>query len=117
MDGFALGKTLLIIDHDPKYGGGFRQILESAGVKIVLCSTRVPQCNAYAERFVRSILEECLSRLVFFSEKHLRSTIPISVDHYRRRRNHQRIENKLVEPPEFFPKLGRISCQTTEGFR
>ena len=74
-DGFALGKTHLIIDRDTKYCEGFRQILESAGVKIVLCPSRVPQCNAYAERFVRSIKEECLSRLVFLSEAHLRTTL------------------------------------------
>ena len=33
MDGFALGKTHLIIDRDTKYCEGFRPILESAGVK------------------------------------------------------------------------------------
>jgi len=41
MDGFALGKTHLIIDRDTKYCEGFRQVLESAGVKIVLCPPRV----------------------------------------------------------------------------
>ena len=59
-DGFALLKTHLIIDRDAKYADGFRELLESAGLKIVLCPPRVPQCNAYAERFVRSIKEECL---------------------------------------------------------
>jgi transposase InsO family protein len=58
MDGFAQGKTHLIIDRDTKYGEGFRQILEAAGMKIVLCPPRVPQCNAIAERFVRSIKSE-----------------------------------------------------------
>jgi len=74
VEGFALGKTHLIIDRDTKYCAGFRQILESAGVKIVFCPPWVPQCNAYSERFVRSIKEECLSRLVFFGEDHLRKT-------------------------------------------
>ena len=114
-DGFALGKTHLILDRDTTYGDAFRQTLSSAGVKIVLCPPRVPQCNAYAERFVRSIKEECLNRLVFLSEEHLRTTISIFIDHYRLRRNHQGIENQLVEPPEFLPKLGRIQCQKQLG--
>jgi transposase InsO family protein len=115
LDGFALRKTHLIIDRDTKYAGGFRELLESAGVKIVLCPPRVPQCNAYAERFVRSIKEECLSRLVFFSEGHLRKTISIFIGHYRHRRNHQGIENKLIEPPKSLPKTGRILCQKELG--
>jgi len=114
-DGFALRKTHLIIDRDTKYVEDFRELLESAGVKIVLCPPRVPQCNAYAERFVRSIKEECLSRLVFFSEGHLRKTISIFIDHYRHRRNHQGIENKLIEPQVFLPKVGRIRCQKELG--
>lgn len=115
VDGFALGKTHLIIDRDTKYCEGFQQILESAGVKIVLCPPRVPQCNAYAERFVRSIKQECLSRLVFLSEKHLRTTLSIFIGHYRHRRNHQGIENKLIQPPELLPKEGRIRCQKELG--
>ena len=51
--------VVLIIDCDTKYVDGFRHTLESAGVKIVLCPPRVPQCNANAERFVRSIKQAC----------------------------------------------------------
>jgi transposase InsO family protein len=115
VDGFALGKTHLIIDRDRKYGDGFREILESAGVKIVLCPPRVPQRNAYAERFVRSIKGGCLSRLVFLSEGHLRKTISIFIDHYRHRRNHQGIENKLIEPPASLAEVGRIRYQKELG--
>ena len=115
VDGFALGKTHLIIDRDTKYCESFRQVLQAAGVKIVLCPPRVPQCNAYSERFVRSIKEECLSQLIFLSEEHLQKTISLYVDHYRYRRNHQGIENKLIEPPAFLPKVGRIRCQKQLG--
>ena len=111
VDGFAIGKTHLIIDRDTKYCDAFRQTLQSAGVKVVLCPPRVPQCNAYAERFVRSIKEECLSRLIFLGEDHLRTTLSMFSGHYRHRRNHQGIDNKLIEPPESLPKVGRIRCQ------
>jgi transposase InsO family protein len=115
MDGFALGKTHLIVDRDTKYCAGFRQILESGGVKIVPCPPRVPQCNAYAERFVRSIKQECLSRLIFLSERHLRTTLSTFAQYYRHRRNHQGIENKLIELPENLPTVGRIRCQKDLG--
>ena len=59
--------------------------------------------------------EECLSRLVFFSEGHLRKTISIFIGHYRHRRNHQGIENKLIEPPKSLPKTGHIRCQQELG--
>jgi transposase InsO family protein len=115
VQGFALDKTHLIIDRDTKYVDAFRHTLESAGVKIVLCPPRVPQCNAYAERFVRSIKEECLSRLIFLSERHLRTTIAIFADSYRQRRNHQGLQNKLIEPPTCFLKVGRIRCRNELG--
>jgi putative transposase len=94
---------------------GFRHTLESAGVKIVLCPPRVPQCSAYAEGFVRSIEEECLSRLIFLSERHLRTTIATFADYYRQRHNHQGIQNKLIEPPKRFLKVGRIRCRNELG--
>jgi transposase InsO family protein len=114
MDGFACGKTHLIIDRDTKYGQGFRQILEGAGVNIVLCPPRAPQCNAIAERFVRSIKEECLSRLICFGEVHLRSAISHFVAHYNRQRNHQGRENKLLTP-QFLPIEGQIACEKRLG--
>jgi transposase InsO family protein len=115
VDGFALGKTHLIIDRDTKYCDGFREILKSAGVKIVPCPPRVPECNAFAERFVHSIKQGCLSRLIFLGEQHLRTTIAIFADYYRTRRNHRGIENKLIEPPNSLPKIGRIRCRKDLG--
>ena len=96
--GFLLGKKYLIIDRDPRFTANFRFILESSGVKIVRTPPRSPNLNYFAERFVRSIKEECLSRMIFFSEKRLRAAIREFVDHYHRERNHQGLENKLIEP-------------------
>ena len=84
-------------------------------MKIVLCPPHVPQCNAFAERLVRSIKEECLSRLIFLSQQHLRTTISTFVNYYRQRRNHQGIQNQLIEPPTCFPKVGRMRCRKELG--
>ena len=107
IDGFARGKTHLIINRDTKYCSQFRQILESSGVQMVLCPPRVPQCNAIAERFVRSIKSECLDRLIFLGEEHLQSSLKGFEEHYNLRRNHQGLDNRLLTP-KVLPAEGTI---------
>ena len=60
-----------------------------------------PNLNAYAERFVRSINEECLNRVVLLGEGHLRLIVHEYAEHYHRERNHQGLENQLLQraPP------------------
>ena len=48
-----------------------------------------PNLNAYAERFVRSIKEECLTRVIRIGEGHMRLLTREYVGHYHRERNHQ----------------------------
>ena len=69
---------------------------------------RAPNANAYAERFVRSIKEECLDRVISFGEGHLRRTIAEYVEHDHRERNHQGIENMLIVGAPATGLLGRI---------
>jgi hypothetical protein len=81
-EGFLLGKAFLIKDRDTKYTEEFRDFLDREGVKPVRCPVRAPNCNAYAERFVRSIKEECLNRMILFVEKSLRQALRENVAHY-----------------------------------
>ena len=64
-----------------------RARLGEAGIRVVLTPYRAPDANAYAERFVRSIKEECLDRVILFGERHLRRTMVEYVEHYHRERN------------------------------
>ncbi len=50
-----------------------------------------------SERFVRSIKDECLHRVIPFGERNLRRTIAEYVEHYHRERNHQGLANELIE--------------------
>jgi hypothetical protein len=52
---------VLICDRDRKWSGDVRHRLRDAGIRVVLIPERAPNANAYAERFVRSIKEECLA--------------------------------------------------------
>jgi putative transposase len=62
----------------------------------VLIPERVPNANAYAERFVRSIKEACLDRIVPIGERHFRYAVAEYVAHYHEERNHQGLDNRLI---------------------
>jgi transposase InsO family protein len=65
--------------------------------------------NAYAERFARSIKEECLNRVIPFGDRHLRRLIAEYVAHYHRERNHQGLANESIEGVSTRPEtVGRI---------
>ena len=63
--------------------------LQDAGIRVVQTPYQAPNANAYAERFVRSIKEECLDRLIPLGERHFRRAVAEFVAHYHRERNHQ----------------------------
>ena len=86
------------MDRDTKYTEEFRDNLDREGVKPVRCPVRAPNCNAFAERFVRSIKEECLDRMILFGEASLRRALRAYVIHYHAERNHQGVGNRLLEP-------------------
>ena len=91
-----------------KWSAPGRARLEEAGICVVQTPYRAPNANAYAERFVRSIKEECLDRVIPFGERHLRRTMAEYVEHYHRERNHQGIENALIAGALATSGLGRI---------
>jgi len=97
-DGFLVNSRYLIMDRDTKYTEDFRDFLDREGVKAVRCPVRAPNCNAFAERFVRSIKEECLDRMILFGEASLRRALTEYVAHYHAERNHQGVDNRLLEP-------------------
>ena len=97
VDGFLRGIRHLIHDRDPLYTHAFGEILKSGGVQPIRLPPRRPNLNAYTERFVRSIKEKCLHRLVLLGESHLRLVIHEYVEHYHRERNHQGLNNQLLE--------------------
>jgi transposase InsO family protein len=98
VDGFLVEYRGLICDRDTKWMDGFRRAIEDAGVRIVQTPIRAPNANAYAERFVRSIREECLDRVILFGERRLRHVVDEFVAHYHGERNHQGLGNRLIAP-------------------
>jgi putative transposase len=97
-DGFLQGKEYILMDRDSKFSAGFRKLLAEAGIEPVLLPPRSPNLNAHLERFHRSLKAECLECLIFFGEQPLRRAIAEFGEHYHRERNHQGLDNKLIDP-------------------
>ena len=113
-DGFLNGRRYLIHDRDPLFTEEFRRILRPGGVKTVKLPAQSPDLNAYAQRFVRSIREECLSQVIPLGERHLRWVIGEYVKHYHLERNHQGLGNELIEPNDVLER-GRVVCRQRLG--
>jgi len=96
-DGSLNGSHYLIDDRDPLFTRSFCDILKSSGIEPVKLPARSPNLNAYAERFIRSIKSECLAQIIPLGEQHLRNAVKEYTEHYHGERNHQGLENRLIE--------------------
>jgi len=92
----ARGVDVLICDRDRKWSREVRRNLQDAEIRVVRTPECAPNANAYAERFVRSIKEECLDRMIPLGERHFRRAIAEFVEQYHRERNHQGLGNTLI---------------------
>jgi transposase InsO family protein len=90
----------LIHDRDPLFTLAFRETLAAAGVQVVRLPPRSPNLNAFAERFVRTIKESCLDRMILVGEGSLRRAVGEFMEHYHHERNHQGLGNQLIAPLE-----------------
>ena len=114
-DGFLAGKKYLIHDRDPLFTQEFQETL-AAGVSVVRLPARSPNLSAYAERFVRSIKESCLDRMILFGERSLGRAVQEFVAHYHFERNHQGLGNQLIFPEaSMSDPRGPIECRRRLG--
>ena len=97
-DGFLVGKRYLIHDRDTKFTQVFDALLKATGVEPIRLPPRSPNLNAHCERFVRSIKEEALERMIMLGERALYHAIHQFLAHYHAERNHQGLDNRLIAP-------------------
>ena len=119
VDGFLRNAAYLIHDRDPLFTEAFEAILAERGVKCVRIPARSPNCNPHAERFVKTVRDECLNHLVLFGERHLRYVIKEFMAHYHRERFHQGLAGQLIEAQTSSanPKVprGEVVCRSRLG--
>jgi len=107
----------LIHDRDTKFCAAFQQIIDDARVERVVLPPRSPNLNAYAERWVRSVQEECLSQLILFGEGSLHHALTQYVAHFHHERNHQGKGNVRLFPTvsQDSTREGPIQCRERLG--
>jgi len=116
--GFLDQRRHVLHDRDTKFCSLFRATLATGGIKPIQLPARSPNLNSHAERWVRSVKGECLSKLILFGEASLRRALTEFVDHFHAERNHQGKGNVLLFPPE---KVGlqkprsRVWCRERLG--
>jgi transposase InsO family protein len=108
LDGFLLGKTYLITDRDPVFTAGVRETLMHAGTQPFRLPRRSPNLNAFIERFIRSIKEECLDRVIPLGEAHLRELIREYIAHYHAERPHQGLGGAFIQMADVQASDGRL---------
>jgi transposase InsO family protein len=111
MAGPLRGFGRLIVDRDPLYTAQFQRVLADADIKLVRLPPSSPNLNAYAERFVRTVRQECLRRIIPLGERHLRSVIHDFVEHYHVERNHQGLGNVIPFPSRASPQFEGTVCR------
>jgi transposase InsO family protein len=115
--GFLKPGQYLIHDRDDKYCPTFQDIIDNSGVKRVPLPPRSPNLDAFAERWVRSVKSEALSKLILFGERSLRHTLTQYTNHFHQERPHQGIRNRIPFP-EGQPandREGPIHCRERLG--
>jgi putative transposase len=114
MEGNLDRQRYALHDRDGKFCAAFREILRSNGVRPLMLPPHSPNLNAFAERWVRSVKEECLAKVIPFGEPSLRRALNEFVDHYHGERNHQGKENKLLFQRESI-QSGPVHCRERLG--
>jgi transposase InsO family protein len=89
---------LLIRDRDTKFTASFDVVLASIGIETIRTPVASPKANAFAERFVRTVREDCLDHLLVVSRRHLDALLVEYIRHYNETRPHRRLDLEQPVP-------------------
>jgi putative transposase len=86
----------LIHDRDSKFSASFDEVFSADRAKVIKTPVRAPDANAYAERWVRTVREECLDWMLIWGRRHLVQVLHVYIEHYNRERPHRSLD---LRPP------------------
>jgi putative transposase len=114
LDDKGRARRFLIHDRDSKFNAIFNTVFQAEGTTILLTPYRAPNANAFAERWVRTVREECLNQLLIFNETHLRRVLKEYVDYYNHARPHQGLNQQIPIQPSVILS-GAVRCRNVLG--
>ncbi|MGK0189554.1 MAG: putative transposase, partial [Verrucomicrobiales bacterium] len=115
-DGFLASASYVLVDRDTKFQPLRTYLTELTEIKVVLLPPKSPNLNAQIERYMRSLKSECLNRMIFFGRQSLQKALKQFVAHYHGERNHQGLENRIIDPGiEVGRDVGEIECRERLG--
>jgi len=100
----------LLHDRDAKFCQSFRELIKTGSVNPLRLPARSPNLNSHAERWVRSVKEECLAKLILFGESSLRRALHQYLLHYHEERNHQGKGNRILFPSQTETRRDMEQC-------
>jgi putative transposase len=107
---------VVVRDRDSKYGPEFRELFKREGVNLHPVNYRSPNMNAYIERFIQTIQQECLDKFIAFSQEHLDLLTAEFMEHYHKERPHQGKGNvPLTGALKIVSGDGEIVCRERLG--
>jgi len=109
--GFLDQRRYALHDRDTKFCPAFRETLKAGGIKPIQLPARSPNLNSFAERWVRSVKAEALSKRILFGEASLRRALTEFIDHYHAERNHQFPPEKVGQQKP----TSRVRCREHVG--
>ena len=105
----------LIYDRDTKFPAAFDTVFTTEALTIIRTPVQAPNANAFAERWIRSVREECLDKIVILNERHLHRVLRAYADYYNHARPHQGIDQCCPVPLESSARDGPIERRDILG--
>jgi putative transposase len=99
-DGFMAKARFLLHDPDAKFSEDFDAVFLAAGIEPLKLPPQSPNLNAFAERWVRSVKDECLDQLILFGEQSLHRALDESLAHHQHEPNHQGLDKVIPFPDQ-----------------
>ncbi len=108
------GVRFLLRDRDAKFSGPLDEVFRTEGVRIIRTPIRAPKANAFAERFVRTVRQECLDHFLIHGPRHLERVLKAYVAHYAEERPHRGLDLAVPAGNHQTPQLRRSARTPVE---